>query len=413
MSKPGLSQITTAQTFEVWFNKTNEIVSIINSDAMTASALGDTTIGNATLVGSFTANNIIAENTFQTNSIAPKVGSSIVTINGQLTANNVAQTAAVFRSTQGARTTYTSGSTNWNIGFENTTTNSFIIDNGVGGTKFRLTSDGNLFLSGEISATLNGNANTASTWATPRTFTIGNTGKDVDGSSNVSWSLGEIGAVSPSISIDTGTGLTGGGNLSTNRTISLSSASLESLSRADTAVQPSRTVNTGTGLTGGGDLSVNRTLSLTGQALALHNLGSNGIIVRNGASSVITRAIVAGSNIIVSNGDGVAGNPVITAVVPAPTAAQVGAATAGLGAGAVGTYAFLWHAANSGVRAPGTTVAGSSLRYANDGGNGAEAGNSTTAPAGTWRLMGVNGWRNASAGGLGGPHQTSVWLRIA
>jgi len=91
----------------------------------------------------------------------------------------------------------------------------------------------------------------------------------------------------------------------------------------------------------------------------------------------------------------------------------VAGGNAALGAGGVGSYAFLWHAANSGVRAPGTTVAGSSLRYANDGGNGAEAGNSTTAPAGTWRLMGVNGWRNSGAGGFGGPHQTSLWLRIS
>jgi hypothetical protein len=35
---------------------------------------------------------------------------------------------------------------------------------------------------------------TADKWTTARTLTIGNTGKSVDGSSNVSWSLSEIGA---------------------------------------------------------------------------------------------------------------------------------------------------------------------------------------------------------------------------
>ena len=45
-----------------------------------------------------------------------------------------------------------------------------------------------------FSGKLNGNANTASKWATARTITIGNTGKSVDGSSNVAWSLSEIGA---------------------------------------------------------------------------------------------------------------------------------------------------------------------------------------------------------------------------
>lgn len=42
--------------------------------------------------------------------------------------------------------------------------------------------------------TLSGNAATASAWQTPRTITIGGTGKSVDGSANVSWSLAEIGA---------------------------------------------------------------------------------------------------------------------------------------------------------------------------------------------------------------------------
>ena len=37
---------------------------------------------------------------------------------------------------------------------------------------------------------------TTSTWGTPRTLTIGNTGKSVNGSGNVSWSLREIGALS-------------------------------------------------------------------------------------------------------------------------------------------------------------------------------------------------------------------------
>jgi hypothetical protein len=41
---------------------------------------------------------------------------------------------------------------------------------------------------------INGNAGTANTWSTARTITIGNTGKSVDGSSNVAWSLSEIGA---------------------------------------------------------------------------------------------------------------------------------------------------------------------------------------------------------------------------
>ena len=40
----------------------------------------------------------------------------------------------------------------------------------------------------------NGSANiTTANWGTARTITVGNTGKSVNGSGNVSWSLGEIG----------------------------------------------------------------------------------------------------------------------------------------------------------------------------------------------------------------------------
>ena len=42
--------------------------------------------------------------------------------------------------------------------------------------------------------TITGNAGTATTLATARTLTIGNTGKSFDGSANVSWNSSEIGA---------------------------------------------------------------------------------------------------------------------------------------------------------------------------------------------------------------------------
>lgn len=50
------------------------------------------------------------------------------------------------------------------------------------------------FNAGIITATLVGNASTATAWQTARTITIGSTGKSVDGSGNASWSLAEIGA---------------------------------------------------------------------------------------------------------------------------------------------------------------------------------------------------------------------------
>jgi hypothetical protein len=58
---------------------------------------------------------------------------------------------------------------------------------------------------------LTGNASTATsaaTWTTGRTITIGSTGKTVDGSGNVSWTLGEIGAQAALTNPVTGTGTT-------------------------------------------------------------------------------------------------------------------------------------------------------------------------------------------------------------
>ena len=51
---------------------------------------------------------------------------------------------------------------------------------------------GNLTVNGTITGHISGNASTATTWQTARTLTVGNTGKSVNGSANVSWSKAEI-----------------------------------------------------------------------------------------------------------------------------------------------------------------------------------------------------------------------------
>jgi hypothetical protein len=49
-------------------------------------------------------------------------------------------------------------------------------------------------LYGNLTGNVTGNADTASTWENSRTFTIGNTSKPVNGSSDITWTLTEIGA---------------------------------------------------------------------------------------------------------------------------------------------------------------------------------------------------------------------------
>jgi hypothetical protein len=105
------------------------------------------------------------------------------------------------------------------------------------------------------------------------------------------------------------------------------------------------------------------------------------------------------------------------ATVTTVTTAQVGSATAGLAAGAVGSYAFCLLALDTDTDyAAGNTFAGSSLRYA--GTSATTSGSSTVmaqsgTPSGTWRNMGY--LQNvSSSGGAGSQRQGyTVWLRIS
>jgi hypothetical protein len=91
--------------------------------------------------------------------------------------------------------------------------------------------------------------------------------------------------------------------------------------------------------------------------------------------------------------------------------AAISAAIAALGAGAVGTYAFLYNT-SAGTLAAGSTVAGSSLRYTAVGSitpnfNDTEISiNLGATPSGTWRLMGEQVARTLY-------EFSSVWVRIA
>lgn len=68
----------------------------------------------------------------------------------------------------------------------------------------------------------NGSANiTTANWGISRNFTIAGATKSIDGSGNVIWTLAEMGAVPSSTQLIAGSGLTGGGTLAANRTLSV------------------------------------------------------------------------------------------------------------------------------------------------------------------------------------------------
>ena len=71
-------------------------------------------------------------------------------------------------------------------------------------------------------------------------------------------------------------------------------------------------ITTNNGITGG-TITTTGAIGLTGQALALHNLGTNGLIARTASGTVAARTIGSGNGISVTNGDGVNGNPTVSA----------------------------------------------------------------------------------------------------
>ena len=144
MAKPLLADITVTQTFQNWFDKTNEISAIIRSEAVTASAGGDTTTGNATLVGNFTATNLIGD--VSTDTIEPVTNGGSVTftnptVHGALS-NGICSTFSF--GAGGGKTRYTDGNIAWDVGMEDSTNANFIIDTGVGARKFSLSPSGTI-----------------------------------------------------------------------------------------------------------------------------------------------------------------------------------------------------------------------------------------------------------------------------
>lgn len=160
-----ITGVSASNTFQVWLDKTNEIVDLINNDIFTASALGDTTIGNATLVGTLTADNIVASDLLRVDTISPKVGSTSISLTAPLNVSTNQVVLERLSSVLGPRIAFTDGSVEWQAGFETAINKNFVITSG-GSSVFRLSTTGAVEVSGSIAATsFIGNASTATRFA--------------------------------------------------------------------------------------------------------------------------------------------------------------------------------------------------------------------------------------------------------
>jgi hypothetical protein len=153
-----------------------------------------------------------------------------------------------------------------------------------------------------------------------------------------------------------------------------------------------RTITAGNGLSGGGDLSADRTLTL-GTPTSCTASSTNSV-----AASAHTHAIdstIARSAITITTGIGIVGGGNLTA----NRTFDLDTTAAG-----VGTYAFLENLSST-SRIHGDTLAGSSLEWTSVNGSIGGGGGS---PAGTWRCMG-----NATGTGSTAQWRRTVWMRIS
>ena len=143
MSKPSIQNITVTQTFQNWFDKTNEMVDIFRDQVITASVSGDTTTGDAILLGDFTANNVIAHDVLQANTVTAVTAGNTIQYNSPIQITGaLSPIVATFNYATGGRTRYTNGTSSWDIGLEDSINARFIIDTGAGNRKFALGTTG-------------------------------------------------------------------------------------------------------------------------------------------------------------------------------------------------------------------------------------------------------------------------------
>ena len=138
-----------------------------------------------------------------------------------------------------------------------------------------------------------------------------------------------------------------------------------------------------------------------GSATVLQTARSIGGVSFNGSSAINLPGVNTAGN------QNTSGN---AATVSNITTSQVGSATAGLAAGAVGTYAILLRLSDNASISTGSTYAGSGLRYSgfngSVGGRGIVSGGVGGAPVGSWRAMG-------HASSESNTYPATVFLRIS
>jgi hypothetical protein len=127
------------------------------------------------------------------------------------------------------------------------------------------------------------------------------------------------------VSISAGTGLTGGGDITASRTISMPSVGTAGTYKSVTTDAQGR-VTAGTNPTTLAGFGIVDAQPLDSDLTAIAALAGTGLVTRTASGAATTRTVTAGTGITVSNGDGVSGNPTVT-LTNVGTAGTYGTAT--------------------------------------------------------------------------------------
>lgn len=157
MAKTGLVNIATSDTFQIWLDRTNELIDLLGTDVITASATGDVTGSlagpkNATLIGNFTANTITANTRLRASTISAVPGTSNITLENPTRVNSSSRVAfEAFSNNTDPVIRINNGTVAWDVGIDDDS-QSFIINTGAAQDRFNLNTAGDLTISGKFTA---------------------------------------------------------------------------------------------------------------------------------------------------------------------------------------------------------------------------------------------------------------------